>query len=380
MVGEQGIQPLSVSASPAVITLTARQAQVLQLAGQGLSSKQIARQLAISVRTVEDHFSAVRRRTGARSRSELIAYWTAAGLIKPGLAVPETAASGTTAGGGVPLEPTRPGTACRDSGTVPIGALTTTLPYDDSVRIGYARVSTWTKGYHAQLDALGAAHCREIVLETASTCGDRPKLRGLLDMLQPSHTLVIYKPDRVARSMNELLVLLENLRTRRISLHILTGICSGIHRPDGVSIADGMLFTVAAMAAEMERDLGRERTLGGLYAAAAQERRVGRPNAVNDDVLAIAHLGQSRRRVGCHHRAAPQDRPVNSLSGHCNPRGSEGSLPGKPWRGESSAAPPKRIVHAKRRPPCAGLSTMILVPGGGDCPLHMTVPVAGSST
>src|SRR5690348_9857579 len=71
--------------------LTARQAEVLQLAGHGMCSKQIARSLGISVRTVEDHFSAMRARTGARSQGELIAYWAATGVVKPGLAVLETA-------------------------------------------------------------------------------------------------------------------------------------------------------------------------------------------------------------------------------------------------------------------------------------------------
>jgi DNA invertase Pin-like site-specific DNA recombinase len=71
-------------------------------------------------------------------------------------------------------------------------------------------------------------------------------------MLQAGDTLVIYKPDRVARSMKELLVLLEDqLHGRGIGLHILTGICAGLHRPDGATIADKMLFMVAAMAAEI---------------------------------------------------------------------------------------------------------------------------------
>jgi resolvase-like protein len=76
------------------------------------------------------------------------------------------------------------------------------------------------------------------VTETASTRGDRPKLREALGQLQAGDTLVIYKPDRVARSMKELLVLLEDqLHARGINLHILTGICAGIHRPDGATIA-----------------------------------------------------------------------------------------------------------------------------------------------
>jgi DNA invertase Pin-like site-specific DNA recombinase len=177
--------------------------------------------------------------------------------------------------------------------------MTTAPAYDNSVRISYARVSTRTQDHQAQLDALAAAHCREILVETASTRDDRPKLRKALGQLQAGDTLVIYKPDRVARSMKELLVLLEDqLHARGINLHILTGICAGIHRPDGATIADKMLFMVAAMAAEISvistRDLIRERTLDGLRAAEAQGRRGGRPPAVDEDVLAVARARQSR--------------------------------------------------------------------------------------
>jgi DNA invertase Pin-like site-specific DNA recombinase len=217
--------------------------------------------------------------------------------------VPESVISGTAATGGArpgqPVPETSPGTACRTAGTGTVsgtmGTMTTAPVYDNSVRIGYARVSTRAQEHQAQLDALAAAHCREIIVETASTRGDRPKLREALGKLQVGDTLVIYKPDRVARSMKELLVLLEDqLHARGINLHILTGICAGIHRPDGATIADKMLFMVAAMAAEMERDLIRERTLDGLRAAETQGRRGGRPAAVNDDILAIARARQSR--------------------------------------------------------------------------------------
>ncbi len=198
--------------------------------------------------------------------------------MKPGFPVPKTVVSGTPprteAGPGKPVPETSPETACRNEGigtvSETIGTMATVPAYDNSVRIGYARVSTRTQEHQAQLDALAAAHCREIVVETASTRGARPKLREVLDKLQADDTLVIYKPDRVACSMKELLVLLEDqLHARGINLHILTGICAGIHRPNGATIADKMLFMVAAMAAEMERDLIRERTLDGLRAAEA---------------------------------------------------------------------------------------------------------------
>jgi DNA invertase Pin-like site-specific DNA recombinase len=268
-----------------------------------LSGKQIARQLGISVRTVEDHFSAMRQRTGTHSREELIANGVAAGWVKPVPAVPEMVISGTAARptgssgearpvnqsrNGIPPDPLRDGMRDDRPMTIPPA-------FDNSVRIGYARVSTRTQDHQAQLDALADAHCREVILETASTRDARPKLHATLTALRPGDTLVIYKPDRVARSMKELLVLLEDqLHARGINLHILSGICAGLHRPDGATIADKMLFMVAAMAAEMERDLIRERTLDGLRAAQAQGRRGGRRAAITDDVLAIARARRER--------------------------------------------------------------------------------------
>lgn len=105
-----------------------------------------------------------------------------------------------------------------------------------------------------------------------------------LDLLQAGDTLVVNKPDWIARSMKELLVLLEEqLHARGINLHILTGICAGTHRPNDATIADKMLFMVAAMAAEMERDLIRThpgRLDGG-------ELFLGRPG---DKVVAVAPM------------------------------------------------------------------------------------------
>lgn len=303
MAGRLGVHQPGASASATAISLTVRQAEVLSLAALGLSGKQIARHLGISVRTVEDYFRAMRQRTGAHSQCELIAYAAAAGLVKLKSVVPESVISGTAAmptgfagetrpgnqsRNGVPPDPLRDG--MRDDQLVSIPA-----DFDNSVRIGYTRVSTRAQDHQVQLDALAAAHCREVVVETASTRDARPKLQVTLAALRPGDTLVIYKPDRVARSMKELLVLLEDqLHARGINLHILSGICAGLHRPDGNTIADKMLFLVAAMAAEMERDLIRERTLDGLRAAQAQGRRGGRPAAVDDDILAIARDRRER--------------------------------------------------------------------------------------
>ncbi|MFG1963680.1 recombinase family protein [Nonomuraea sp. NPDC049028] len=166
----------------------------------------------------------------------------------------------------------------------------------NAIRVGYARISTRAQDHAAQLELLGGADCREIVEETISTRrAERPKLTATMASMKPGDTLVITKPDRVARSVKELLVFLEDqLAPRGINLHILTGICAGIHRPNGQTMGDKMLFLVAAMAAEMERDLIQERTLDGLAAARAAGRTGGRPVAVTEDVLAAARARRER--------------------------------------------------------------------------------------
>jgi len=66
------------------------------------------------------------------------------------------------------------------------------LVHTNAVRIGYARISLASQDHQLQLDALAAADCREVIVETASTRGERPKLRATLAMLKPGDTLVVY--------------------------------------------------------------------------------------------------------------------------------------------------------------------------------------------
>ena len=94
------------------------------------------------------------------------------------------------------------------------------------------------------------------------------------------------------------MLLEDKLHARGINLHILTGICVGLHQPDGNTIADRMLFMVAVMAAGMERDLTRGRNLDGLRAAQAQGQAAAarhRSAPVTEDLLAIA---RARREQG----------------------------------------------------------------------------------
>src|SRR5215831_10143191 len=93
MASQRGTRQLILTGSSRIADLTTRQAEVLELAAHGLSGKQIGRYLGISVRTVEGHFSEMRRRTGTSSACELIAYGVTAGLLTPGPAPPRRRAS-----------------------------------------------------------------------------------------------------------------------------------------------------------------------------------------------------------------------------------------------------------------------------------------------
>jgi DNA invertase Pin-like site-specific DNA recombinase len=167
--------------------------------------------------------------------------------------------------------------------------------HTNAIRIGYARVSSSSQDVDSQMPDLEAADCREIVVETASTRKERPLLEATIARLRPGDTLVIHRPDRVARSLKELLVLLEDkLHARGINLHILTGVCAGLHRPNGQTFAEKVLFTISSLASELERELIRERTLDGLRAARAQGHVGGRPAAVTEDTLAVVRARQAK--------------------------------------------------------------------------------------
>ena len=118
--------------------------------------------------------------------------------------------------------------------------------------------------------------------------------------------------------------------------------------PDRAAIADKMLFMVAAMAAEMERDLIRERTLDGLRAAEAQGRRGGRPAAVNKDVLAVARARQSRGEsvtAIARHLKIGRSTLYRALQPHeRNPVRTPWSRPGKARDSRSHGQPRRRYV------------------------------------
>ncbi|WP_374451858.1 recombinase family protein [Phenylobacterium sp.] len=140
------------------------------------------------------------------------------------------------------------------------------------MHIGYARVSTTDQRLDLQLDALKRAGCERIFTDQASGArNDRPGLEGATSHLRAGDTLVVWKLDRLGRTVRQLVELASQLEGRGVHFASLTdGIDTG-------TAAGRFFFHVMAALAEMERDLIRERTKAGLEAARARGRQGGRP-------------------------------------------------------------------------------------------------------
>lgn len=136
------------------------------------------------------------------------------------------------------------------------------------MKYGYARVSTLDQNFRLQLDALRKAGCERISREKQSAVKHRPQLEALLLKLKPGDELIVYRLDRLARSLKHLLLILDRLAEQGVSLRSLT-------EPIDTSTPVGrMIVQMLAVVAEFERGLIRERTLAG---SAANVRRGGSP-------------------------------------------------------------------------------------------------------
>ncbi|MFE6333842.1 recombinase family protein [Streptomyces sp. NPDC057798] len=158
--------------------------------------------------------------------------------------------------------------------------------------IGYARVSTDDQEAQLQRDALTDAGCSRIFEDKASGKNtDRPELTAVLDYLRAGDTLVVWKLDRLGRSLIDLVSIVDGLRGRGIGFKVLTGALSAVD----TTSADGRLFfqIIAAMA-EFERSLIKDRTKAGLEAAKAQGRTGGRPTVITDDLLTVAKARKAK--------------------------------------------------------------------------------------
>jgi DNA invertase Pin-like site-specific DNA recombinase len=152
-----------------------------------------------------------------------------------------------------------------------------------SILIGYARVSTVDQNPELQLDELNRAGCRRIFTDTASGArSDRPELRATLNFLQPGDVLVVWRLDRLARSLADLIAIVTGLVERGVGFRSLR------ENIDTTSAGGKLVFHLFGALAEFERDLIRERTQAGLAAARARGRVGGRPTKLTADQAAMA--------------------------------------------------------------------------------------------
>jgi DNA invertase Pin-like site-specific DNA recombinase len=149
--------------------------------------------------------------------------------------------------------------------------------------IGYARVSTLDQNLDLQQDALRKAGCERLFTDVASgSQATREGLEVALGFLRAGDALVVWKLDRLGRSLKQLIDLVLTLETREVGLWSLQ------ERLDTTTSGGKLIFHVFGALAEFERDLIRERTQAGLAAARARGRRGGRPKAMTERQVAIA--------------------------------------------------------------------------------------------
>lgn len=143
--------------------------------------------------------------------------------------------------------------------------------------IGYARVSTQDQNPELQVDALEKSGAEQIFQEKfTGTLRERPELSQCLRMLRKGDVLVVWKLDRLARSLKDLVEIVQDLQDRGVGFKSLT------ESIDTTSSGGRLVFHIFGALAEFERDLIRERTVAGLQAARARGRKGGRKPAMSD--------------------------------------------------------------------------------------------------
>ena len=176
--------------------------------------------------------------------------------------------------------------------------------------VGYGRVSTADQNAELQQDALQAAGCEKLFIEKISSGQkNRPQLDAALDYVRSGDTLVVWRLDRLARSLHQLIQTVEDLEKRGIALKSIT------EAIDTSTPGGRLVFHIFGSIAEFERAIIRERTRAGVAAAKARGRAGGRPSklageraehalnllAAGSSISAVARsMGVSRAAV---HRA-----------------------------------------------------------------------------
>jgi len=152
--------------------------------------------------------------------------------------------------------------------------------------IGYARISTYEQNLDLQKDALHSIGCDRIFEDRISgSADDRPGLMAMFSHLRPGDTLVVWRLDRLGRSLKHLLEIVDRLKLDGVEFKSVT------ENIDTTTSTGKLTFSLFGAIAEFERDLIKERTLAGLASARARGRKGGRRIEHNDKkILAIQQM------------------------------------------------------------------------------------------
>lgn len=142
---------------------------------------------------------------------------------------------------------------------------------------GYARVSTSDQETTLQIDALKRAGVQSVFQEKTSSVGARPELRKALRLMRPGDVLIVWKLDRLARSLRDLLQILEKLRANGCAFRSLT------EPVDTTSSIGEFMLQVLGAVAQLERSMIRERVIAGQVASILRGGRHGRPSSLSQE-------------------------------------------------------------------------------------------------
>ena len=152
------------------------------------------------------------------------------------------------------------------------------------MKLGYARVSTTEQDLSLQLDALGDAGCEKIYEDRISGAkAERPGLQEALSYIRKGDTLVVWRLDRLGRSLKHLIETVNDLEERGIGFQSLQ------EAIDTTTSSGRLVSHIFGALAEFERNLIRERTHAGLEAARARGRKGGRPKALNTKKIELLY-------------------------------------------------------------------------------------------
>ena len=160
--------------------------------------------------------------------------------------------------------------------------------------VGYARVSTSDQKLNLQEDALKQSGCKEIFSDVASGIKTaRPGLESALNYLREGDTLVVWKLDRLGRSIQHLIETVKLLSKRKIGFKSLQ------ESIDTTTSGGKLIFHIFSALAELERDLIKERTEAGQKAARARGRLGGRPTLLNNQEITkmLQHYDEKKLKV-----------------------------------------------------------------------------------